>query len=90
MRSMGLSYKKASEGSHYAESPASGPENELEPGDEVAPGEYFVHKWIANDISVPTQGQISHLGPSTILMLACQNTRKRALLGQQSSMRLAR
>jgi manganese oxidase len=61
MHSMGLSYNKANDGSLYADSTAPGQESEFQPGDAVAPGDCFVYKWLVNDGSAPTQGQVSHM-----------------------------
>ena len=61
MHSMGLSYNKQNDGSLYAASPAPGQESTFEPGDAVAPGDCFVYKWVVNEGSAPTQGQVSHM-----------------------------
>ncbi|KIW87323.1 uncharacterized protein Z519_11959 [Cladophialophora bantiana CBS 173.52] len=61
MHSMGLSYNKENDGSLYADSPRPGQESLFTPGDAVAPGECFVYKWVVNEGSAPSQGQVSHM-----------------------------
>lgn len=61
MHSMGLSYSKENEGSLYPNVTAPGQESLVAPGDAVAPGDCVVYKWLINDGSAPTQGQVSHM-----------------------------
>jgi manganese oxidase len=61
MHSMGLLYNKGNDGSLYADSPAPGQESTVLPGDAVAPGDCFVYKWVVNEGSAPTQGQVSYM-----------------------------
>ena len=61
MHSMGLSYSKDNEGSLYPNNTMPGQNSLVAPGDAVAPGDCVVYKWLVNNGSAPTQGDVSHL-----------------------------
>ncbi|KAI9737995.1 MAG: hypothetical protein M1834_009365 [Cirrosporium novae-zelandiae] len=61
MHSMGLAYSKDNEGSIYPNISGPGAIQHPAPGDAVAPGNCVVYKWLVNEGSAPTNGNIVHM-----------------------------